>query len=205
MLDRAMTTPYRIAAVAGVASGLVLLVNAAKRAELIASTSVTQLLAPLAEVFALLLVTGLFVRYGRRAGVFGLVAFLVNFVSLAALVGAEFVTNLVFAQLPAATITDLLAGPLGVALLLASMLFLVGTLAYCAWLATLRVVPRVALALYAVGAVPVALRAVVPETVLDTALVVLSTGVVWLAVWLWRDTRPQQVQHTAPATTDGRR
>lgn len=188
-----ITTPttnyFRIAAVAGVASGLVVLVNAAKRAGVIPTSTLTQLLAPTAQILALLLVTGLFAAYGRRAGTLGLVGFLLNFVALAALVGVEFTINLVFAELPTATITDLRDGPLGVALLVASVLFLVGTLVFCASLARLRTLPPVALALYAVGAVPVALRAAVPEAVLDVALAVLAIGIVWLAARLWQDSR----------------
>ena len=46
--------------------------------------------------------------------------------------------------------------------------------------------PRGGLALYAVGAVPVALRAFVPELVLDLGLLALAGGVAWLATWLLR-------------------
>jgi len=188
-----ITTPnthyFRIAAVAGVVSGLVVLVNAAKRAGVIPTSALTQLLAPTAQILALLLVTGLFVAYGRRAGTLGLVGFLLNFVALAALVGVEFTINLVFAELPADTVTDLRAGPLGTALLVASVLFLVGTLVFCASLARLRTLPLPALALYAVGSVPVALRTAVPEAVLDAALAVLAIGIVWLAAWLWQNSR----------------
>ena len=40
------------------------------------------------------------------------------------------------------------------------------------------------LVLYAVGAIPVALRAFVPEAALDLGLVVLAVGIAWLAIWL---------------------
>jgi len=193
-----LAVPLRIAAAAGVASGAILILNAAKRADLVPTSSLTQLLAPLAEIFAVLFVTALYLRHGRRAGLLGLLGFLLNFLGLAALVGVEFVINLVFAALPTATVTDLRAGPLGVALTVSSLVFLVGTLTYCAALATQRAVPRVALACYAVGAIPVALRAAVPEGVLDAALVVMAAGVVWLGIWLWRDSRAP-IQHTVSA------
>ena len=41
------------------------------------------------------------------------------------------------------------------------------------------------LALYAVGAVPVSLRAFVPEAVLDLGLLALAIGVGWLAAWFF--------------------
>ena len=48
-----------------------------------------------------------------------------------------------------------------------------------------REVPTAPLVLYAVGAVPVSLRAFVPEAVLDLGLVILAVGIAWLAIWLF--------------------
>ena len=79
---------------------------------------------------ALVLVTGLYVAFGRRAGRFGLVAYLLNAFALAALVGVEFVINLVFVELRTDTIDFLRAGPLRVALTVEFILFLVGNLAF---------------------------------------------------------------------------
>ena len=178
-------TLYRIAAVAGCGSAVVLLVNAAKRAELIPTTAVTQLVAPVAQILALAFVTALYVAFGRRTGVFGLVAYLLNGFALAALVGVEFVINLVFRDLSAETVMALRAGALGLALTAASILFLLGTLAFVTAMLRTREVPPVPLMMYAVGAVPVAFRAFVPEVVLDLGLAVLAVGLAWLAVWLF--------------------
>jgi hypothetical protein len=96
----------------------------------------------------------------------------------------EFVINLVFAELPDATVDALRAGPLGVALTVASVAFLLGTLVFVAAMVRTGEVPTTALVLYAIGAVPVSLRAVVPEAALNTGLVVMATGVGWTALWL---------------------
>jgi hypothetical protein len=178
-------TLYRIAAVAGGGSAVVLLINAAKRAEVIPTSAFTQLVAPLAQILALALVTALYLAFGRRAGTFGLVAFLLNAFSLAALVGVEFVINLVFADLPGYTIDALRAGTLGVALTVASISFLLGTLAFVTAMLRTRELPTAPLVLYAVGAVPVSLRASVPEAALDLGLVTLAVGIAWLAIWLF--------------------
>jgi hypothetical protein len=192
----AAATLYRGAAVAGVGSAAILLVNAAKRADVIPTTAFTQLVAPLAQILALVLVTGLYVAFGRRAGRTGLVAFLVNAFALAALVGVEFVINLVFAELPTGTIETLREGPLGVALTLASVLFLLGTLAFVTTM--IRVgLPTVPLAMYVAGAVPVSLRAFVPEAVLDLGLLTLAVGIAWLAGWFF--TRAGSLTSPAPA------
>ena len=178
-------TLYRIAAVAGCGSAVVLLINAAKRAEIIPTSAFTQLIAPVAEILALALVTALYLAFGRRTGTFGLVAYLLNAFALAALVGVEFVINLVFRDLPADTVAALRAGSLGIALTAASILFLLGTLTFVAAMLRTREVPVAPLVLYAVGAVPIALRAFVPEVVLDLGLAALAVGTAWLALWLF--------------------
>ena len=135
-------TLYRIAAVAGCGSAAILLVNAAKRAEVIPTSAFTQLVAPLAQILALALVTALYFAFGRRTGTFGLVAYLLNAFALSSLVGVEFVINLVFNDLPAETIQALRAGSLGVALTAASVLFLLGTLTFVAAMLRSREIPR---------------------------------------------------------------
>ena len=181
----AATTLHRGAAAAGAGSAVILLINAAKRAEVISTTAFTQLVAPLAQILALVLVTGLYMAFGRRAGRLGLVAFLVNAFALVSLVGVEFVINLVFTELPTSTVDALREGPLGIALTVASVLFLLGTLAFVATMIRGREVPTVPLVMYAVGAVPVSLRAFVPEAVLDLGLLTLAVGIAWLSGWFF--------------------
>ncbi len=178
-------TFYRIAGVAGLGSALVLLINAAKRADVIPTTAFTQLAAPLAQILALALVTVLYGAFGRRAGTFGLVAYLLNAFALSALVGVEFVINLVFAELPTHTVDDLRAGSLGIALTIASVLFLLGTLAFVATMIRSCEIPTTPLVMYAVGAIPVAFRAFVPEAALDLGLVLLAAGIGWIAIWIF--------------------
>ena len=95
---------------------------------------------------------------------------------MASLVGVEVVINLVFSKLPVATITELRAGPLGIFLTVSSVLFLLGTLAFVVSLGVTRGVPRMPLTLYFLGALPIALRAFVPELALDLGLVVLAAS-----------------------------
>jgi len=197
------STLHRIAAVAGGGSAAILLINAAKRAEVIPTSTFTQLVAPLAQILALALVTGLYFAFGRRAGTFGLVAYLLNAFSLAALVGVEFVINLVFADLPDRTIEALRDGTLGVALTVASISFLLGTLAFVAAMLRTREVPTTPLVLYAVGAVPVSLRAFVPEAALDLGLVTMAVGIGWISIWLFN--RSSRITtRTDEAITDAR-
>jgi hypothetical protein len=77
-------------------------------------------------------------------------------------------------------------------------LFLVGTLSFVVAMLRSREVPTAPLVLYAVGAVPVSLRAVVPEVVLDLGLVTLAVSIAWLAIWLFN-----RSGHIAPGTMTG--
>jgi hypothetical protein len=179
-------TMHRASAAAGGGSAVVLLINAAKRAEVIPTTAFTQLVAPLAQILALALITGLYLAFGRRAGRFGLIAYLVNAFALVALVGVEFVINLVFVELPTSTIDALRDGPLGIALTVASITFLTGTIAFAGAMIRTREVPALPLAVYAMGAVPVSFRAFVPEAVLNSGLLALAVGAGWLGVWFYQ-------------------
>ena len=197
-------TLYKAAAAAGGGSAVILLVNAAKRAEVIPTTAVTQLVAPLAQILALALITGLYLAFGRRAGRFGLVAYLFNAFALVTLVGVEFVINLVFAELPTSTVDSLREGPLGIALTVASISFLTGTIAFAISMIRTREVPAMPLAIYAIGAVPVSFRAFVPEVALDLGLLALAVGAGWLGVWFYQRASAITTPSNTPFTLAGR-
>ena len=76
--------PIRLTAVAGLASAVVLFVNAAKRAGLIPISAATQLVAPLAQALAIILVVGLAALAMRQSSKYSSVALAVNVLGLAA-------------------------------------------------------------------------------------------------------------------------
>ena len=189
-LEAPMSVPLarlelRLAAVAGWLCAAILLVNTAKRAALLPTTPVTQLLAPLGQIFAIGLVLGLYVACRRSRGGLLTVGLIANLTAIATLVGVEFVINLVFAYLEPAQVAELRAGPLGIALTVTSLLFIAATVVYTAGLWQ-GGAPRIPVVLWAVAVFPIGLRALVPELALQIALVVLAVAVVWLAVDLWR-------------------
>ncbi|GAB3526767.1 hypothetical protein [Arthrobacter monumenti] len=193
----------KIYAIAGLLSAAILIVNAAKRAGVIPTSNFTQLAAPVAQVAAIGFVIGVYMVISRKAGVLGAAGAVLSVTSLSGLVGVEFVLNLVFPYLDAGTITALTEGPLGIALTVVSMLFLLGTVALMSSLWLTSGAPKAAVALYAAGAIPIALRAVFPETVLQLALIGLAVAVTWLAIWLFRNASSQTPQGTSigmPAT-----
>jgi hypothetical protein len=178
------TLPLRLAAIAGILAAAILFVNAGKRAGLIPLSPLTQLIAPLAQALAIVLIVGIAQAALRRTRRFSAIATGVNLVGLAAATGTEWVINLVFAQLDASTITTLRSGPLGTAFLLASVVFLAGSLLFCIALFRDETAPKIPTVAYALASIPIGLRNLVPEIALDLALAILAASVLWLALWL---------------------
>lgn len=176
----------KISAVAGFLSAAILLVNAAKRAGVIPTSPFTQLAAPIAQLAAIGLVVGIYVMISRLAGALGATGAGISVMALAGLVGVEFVLNLVFPYVDPSVIAALRAGPLGIALTAVSMLFLLGTVALMLALWRSSNVPRAVVILYTASVIPIALRTVFPETVLQLGLVGLAVAITWIAIWMLR-------------------
>jgi hypothetical protein len=193
--------PIRFAGVAGLAAAVILFVNAAKRAGLIEITSATQLVAPLAQALAIILVVGLAAVAMRQSSKYSSVALALNVLGLAAATGAEWVINLVFVELDRAQIGMLRTGPLGTAFLAASVIFLVGSILYCSALLRDGRAPRIPVVAYAIAATPIALRNFVPELVLDLALALLGASVIGLALWMLRTKSFQAEAYRSPTET----
>ncbi len=190
--------PIRLTAIAGLAAAAILFVNAAKRAGLIEISAATQLVAPLAQALALILVVGLAAVALRQSSKYSSLALALNVLGLAAATGAEWVINLVFVELDRAQIGMLRSGPLGTAFLAASMIFLLGSILYCSALLRDGKAPPIPVVAYALATIPIALRNFVPELVLDTALVLLGASVMWLALWMLRTKSLQSEAYHGP-------
>jgi hypothetical protein len=189
----------KLFAFAGFVSAAILLINAAKRAGIIPTSPFTQLAAPLAQVTAIALVIGIYLLISRKAGALATTGALLSVTSLAGLVGVEFVLNLVFPYVDQSVIAVLRAGPLGVALTVVSMLFLLGTVIFMLALWRTSSVPKGAVILYTASSIPIALRTVFPETVLQLGLVGLAVAATLLAIWMLRNVpRTTTADGTAP-------
>ena len=188
--------PIRLAAIAGLAATVVLFVNAAKRAGLIPISPATQLVAPLAQALAIILVVGLAAVAMRQSSKYSSVALALNVLGLAAVTGVEWVINLVFVGLEPAQIATLRSGPLGTAFVAASMIFLLGSILYCSALLRDGKAPRIPVIAYAIAIIPIGLRTFVPELVLDLSLGLLGASVTWLALWML-GSHPDPERHLA--------
>jgi hypothetical protein len=177
----------KIFAVAGFLSAAILLVNAAKRAAIIPTSPFTQLAAPIAQLAAIGLVVGIYVLVSHRAGALGTTGAVISVVALAGLVGVEFVLNLVFPYVDPGVVAALRAGPLGIALTAVSLLFLLGAVVLMLALWRSSSVPKALVILYTASVIPIALRTVFPEMVLQLGLVGLAVAITGLAIWMLRN------------------
>jgi hypothetical protein len=175
--------------IAGFISAIVLVVNAAKRAEILALSPATQLAAPLAQLMAIGLIVGIYVATPALRGCLGSIGVVLYVASLVALVGVEFVINLIFPYVAPEIIGELRAGPLGIAFTVASVSFLLGTIIFYSALWRVAGSPKVAIIVSVLSSVPIALRTAFPEVVLQIGLVGLAVGVSMLAIWLLRSAR----------------
>ncbi|GIG60054.1 hypothetical protein Lfu02_44260 [Longispora fulva] len=180
-----LRTLYRLAGWSGLSSAAILVLNSARRAGLIPDDiAVTHVLAPLAEAFGLFLITGLFLAARRRAGALGAAGYVLNSLGMAGLLGVEFILNLVFPELSKDQIKELVDGLTGGVFKASSIVFLLGAIVLGAGLWRAGGIPRGAIAVYVLGAVPVALRGVLPAVTFPPGLLLMGAGVAWLAVTL---------------------
>ena len=177
----------KVFAVAGFLSATILVLNAAKRSGIISTTPFTQLAAPVAQLAAIGLVIGIYVVTSRKAGVLGISGAVMSVTALAGLVGVEFVLNLVFPYLDRDIVALLRQGPLSIALTAVSILFLAGTVIFMLALWRTSTAPKGAVFLYTASTVPIALRAVFPESVLQLGLIGLAAAISWLTIWMLRN------------------
>ncbi len=179
------TALYRLAGIAGALSALVILTNTARRSGLVPANLFTRGIAPLAECFGLLALTGLYLLQRRESGTLGAVGYALNTIGLAGTLGIDVVTNYVLPYLRPADATALLAGTTGQMFRITSVVFLLGVLIFAIATWRARRLPAVAMALYVVGLVPVALRTVLPAPVASVGLVITAVATTWLASALW--------------------
>jgi hypothetical protein len=191
-------TLRRLAAIAGLLCALAICFNAARRGGLVPSTDLARAAAPLAQLFGLWLLTGLYMDVRERTGRHGLTGYALNSLGLAGLVGSEYVVNFVFPFVPAATVAELLGGLAGTVFTVTHVVFLLGALTFGAALVRAGQ-PPVAAGLYALGAVAIGLRGVLPDGTLGPGLVLAAVGLGWLAVGLYRSAERPAAAEGAPA------
>lgn len=187
---------FRATAVAGMASGALLVFNFLRRAEVVPDVAFTQALAPLSATFGLVAITGLFLWHlqDRRLGQGGTAAFAANLLGLSGVLGIEYIANVVFPRLDDTLVDDLVEGSTGKVFLVISVLFLLGVLAFTGTLLRGGLVPAPAALAYGIGFALIALRTLLPEIVVAAGALSAAAGLVALSLSLFR-------RHSLPTGT----
>ncbi|MGH8968464.1 MAG: hypothetical protein ACRDV1_00805 [Actinomycetes bacterium] len=182
------TVLFRLTALAGIASAVVLVFNFLRRAEVVPDVAATQALAPLSATFGLVAVTGLFLWHRRegRVGTAGTAGYATNLFGLTGIVGIEYIANVIFPRLDDAVVDKLVAGPPGTVFLVISVVFLLGVLAFTGVLLRGGLVPRAAAALYGAGFAAIALRTLLPEAVVAAGGFAAAAGLAVISLTLYR-------------------
>jgi hypothetical protein len=185
-----MTTPalFRVTALAGMASAVVLVFNFLRRAEVVPDLAPTQALAPLSATFGLIAVTGLFLwhREEGRVGTAGTAGYATNLLGLTGIVGIEYIANVIFPRLDDAVVDTLIAGPPGTVFVVISIVFLLGVLAFTGVLLRGGLVPNTAAALYGAGFATIALRTVLPDAAVAAGGYAAAAGLAVMSLTLYR-------------------
>ena len=200
-----MTSPalFRLSALAGIASAVVLVFNFLRRAEVVPDVAATQALAPLSATFGLIAVTGLFLWHRRegRVGTAGTAGYAINLFGLTGIVGIEYIANVIFPRLDDAVVDELVAGPAGTVFTVISIVFLLGVLAFTGVLLRGGLVPRAAAALYGVGFAAIALRTLLPEGAVAAGGFAAAAGLAVMSLTLYRRAN---ITPLVPSQTEGR-
>ena len=166
---------YPLAVVLAALSALVLTLNGLRLLHLLPDAEPLRLLAPAGATLgflALAAVLALVVRTYPRAGVATVVTGL--------LAGIELITHYVLSVLPGAQRQEVLAGPLMAVLVVASFGFILAMWAFGGLLAARRQVAWPPVAVLAVGAALVGLRAALPEAAPAVGVILTGIGIVGL-------------------------
>ncbi|HEU5475080.1 MAG TPA: hypothetical protein VFV67_30925 [Actinophytocola sp.] len=179
----APTTLYRLAGIAGLLTGVLLLLNDARRVGVVPENDLTHSIAPIPAFLALFALTGLYLWQRERTGRLGLYGYALNLAGLAGALAIEFASHYVLRFLDSDTVERLVDGRTGTGFLVISMVYLAGIVLFGLASARAGLFPRTACALYVVGFVPTALRAVLPAPVVSIGFVLGSAAVIWMS---WR-------------------
>ena len=182
---------YRAGAVAGILGGAgIVLVDLAQIAGIVRDAKVGLLEIPI-TVFVLLALPALYVRQASRAGVLGLVGFVLAFAGVALGMGyfymMAFVRPVLGQMWPAAA--QAVSSAAAVVRPFEGLTFILGWLVFGAATLRARVLPRAAASLIIVGIVLVVTRELLPVRGPLGGLL-MGLGITWLSVGLFRRAAP---------------
>ena len=176
---------YRSSAVAGLLAAAILVINVLRRAGVLPADAITHAVAPFSPTAALLAVTGLYLWQRERTGRLGALGYLLSMAGFAGAVGLEVTTQFIFAQLPDAQVDQLVDGPAKLPFAVIGVIFSLGATLFGVAMYRAAMLPRPAVALYAVSLTCFAWRTLMPDALVVLNGVLCAVAIVWLTRALW--------------------
>ncbi len=130
--------------------------------------------------------TGLFLRQRQPGGALNVMGYFLNFTGLAALIGVAFANNFIVPRLDTAVTQVVFTGSTLAAFIIVGVVFLIGVFVFGAALWRTGIFSRVAVGLYMLGSIPVALPPVFPESVVTVGGLLVSLSIIWFGGQLWQ-------------------
>ena len=138
------------------------------------------------SLFGLHGLTGAFLYQREVGGRLNVIGYAVNFTGLAALIGLVFTNNFILPNLETAVIQELFSGPLLPIFITVGATYLLGALLFSVALWRGNIFSKIAITLYAVGSIPVALQNVFPAIIVTIGGMMVGLGIAWFGSQLWR-------------------
>lgn len=175
----AKSSLYRLAALAGVLSGVCIIVG--KLLIPLSNPQPGEIFDLLSPFFALYFAVGLYLGHRKESGVLGFVSFALLFAGLAAVVSLDYFGAFMRLQLPEGMTEQLMEGPSAPVFIGSLMVFLVGVLLFGIAVIRAGVFSKIAAVLFIAGLTTVALHptGAFPETVVEIGSILAGVGLIW--------------------------
>ena len=177
-------TLYRLSALTGLLSGISIIIG--KLVIPLPNRQVGEVFDFFSPLFALLFAVGLYLRQRRESGVFGGVAFIILFTSLATVVSMDYFGAFIAPYLPEGMLDQILEGPTGAVAATSGLTFLLGEILFGISVIRANIFSKIASSLFMVGMFFVPLGGVFPESAVVIGSIIAGVGLIWWSTELYK-------------------
>jgi hypothetical protein len=131
-------------------------------------------------LFGLFALTGIALYQREATGMFGLIAYIVQWFGLAAVSGVDYARNYILPFMSKSEIQALLAGQTKLAFLVSALFFLAGVILFSIAMLRARLFPAVPVVMYMIGFSIWSLSFALPAIVALSAQIVGAVGIAWM-------------------------
>jgi len=177
-------TLYRLSAIAGVLSGLCIIIG--KLLIPLPNRQIGEVVDFFSPFLALFFAVGLYLRQRKESGTFGGVAFIVQFMGLAAVVSLDYLAAFIAPYLPDGMVDQILESPAWAVAAVFGLVFIIGEILFGISVIRAGVFSKIASILFMVGMFLVPLGEVFPESAVVAGSIIAGAGLIWWGMELYR-------------------